>query len=303
MPILTDMYAQFRAQIQPNATKEDYQRLINATFVMEKGYWDLIVAKLDSLLNYITNGSWSLSEKTVLINKIDYFRGTLLMKLDGFFTNGLNYYRGDFTCTIDREIFCFVMKNISTKPLSSDVTLNLKLNQGGLPAIQLNSASRLLAEYPDNITITGGLQFQDYDPNKAKHIPQELSQLLCALMSLCEQSCLWNELYNEIYGNLTYNAGTVAANSLANLNNKCNHFNSRITAALSELREYISLTGFDHRNPINFDLFTNKVATFSEKTRLWTSIQNWIKAADPNELTNMLSIKSNIYAFLDCDVL
>ena len=303
MPILTDMSAQFRAQIQPNATtKEDYERVINATFVMEKGYWDLIVAKLDSLLNYITNGSWSLSEKTVLINEIDNFRGTLLGKLNGLSVEALNN-RENIVCTIDREVFRFVMKNISTKPLSSDVTLGLKTNQEGPSVIQLNSASGLLAEYPDNITITGDLQFQDYDPNKAKHIPPKLSQLLCTLMSLCEQSCLWNSLYNDVYLDLTKSVDNVAADSFAGLGNKFDHFSDRITVALSELREYISSTGFDHINPINLEFFTNKFATFSEKTGLWTSIQNWIKAVDPNELTNMLSIKSDIYAFLDCDVL
>ncbi|KAB3084524.1 hypothetical protein F9222_25265 [Escherichia coli] len=297
MSILTDMSAQFRAQIQPNVTKkEDYQRLINATFVMGKDYWDLIVAKLDSLLSYITNGSWSVSEKTLLIYEIDNFRGTLLEKLNGFSTEALNN-RENIACTIDREVFRFVMKNISTRALLSDVTLSLKTNQGGLPAIQLNSASGLLAEFPGDTV--EDLRFQNYDPNKAKHIPPELSQLLCTLMSLCEQSDLWNRLYNSAYTDLKNNVNDATANSLASLD-ESDHFNSRIVATLSELREYISSRAFNHSNPIDLELGLKVPETFKKMTKAWFSIVEWAnnKELNPNTLPAMLSIRSDISTFL-----
>lgn len=281
---MSGMSEQFRTQMHTNATTiENYERVINDTFVAKK--WDLFFAKLDSFLNYITNGSWSLSEKTVLIHEIDNFRGKLLTKLDSIPTDKLNDLE-NIACTIDRELFRFVMKNISTKPLSPDVTLDLKLNQEGRPVIQLNSASGLLAEYPDNRFI----QFHE-----AKHIPQGLSQLLCTLMSLCEQSCLWPELYQDVYHDLSENVSTAAAHSFAELDDF--DFSSRITVALSELRTYLKLTGYDAVIPMPLDFYLDH-ATFNKKTELWNSIQEWIKTATPNDLSAIQSIKDNICDFL-----
>lgn len=293
MSIIFGMSEQFRTQMRTTATtKEDYQRVINETFVA--GYWDLIVAKLDSLLNYITNGSWSLSEKTVLINEIDNLRRTLLGKLNGFSAEALNDHE-NIACDIDREVFRFVMKNISTRPLLSDVTLSLKLNQGGLIAIQLNSASGLLAEFPDYTA--EDFLFQNYDPNKAKHIPQKLSQLLCTLMSLCEQSYLWEKLYSDVYLDLSRNVNDVTAETLVFLNNKYDRFSFYIAQTLSELQCYIREERYDCTPPLSLELSARSV--YSEKSELWFSIRDWIKAADADNLSNMLSIKGDISTFLD----
>lgn len=102
---ISNQLNRFKTQIQSESikTKEGYTGLLNDA--LKQSYWDLMVAKLDVFLNQITNGSWSLSEKTVLIQNVDSFKRTFVDKLNKVPVSGLvddyNYMLG----WIDRETF------------------------------------------------------------------------------------------------------------------------------------------------------------------------------------------------------
>ncbi len=304
MSIITGMSDQFKTQIQSDITrgrsKNDYIRLINDTFVVKKSCWDLIVAKLDSLLSYITNGSWSVSEKTVLIHEMDAFKTKLIETLNKYPDRLIE--PEIITSAIDRDIFCFVMKNISTKSLSPDVALCLKSKNGAYPVIQLNSADGLLAEFPSNISVSEDLQFQDYDPNKAKHISQKLSQLLCSLALLHEQIYAWDHsLYNELLSDLRKNTDAATVNAFTSLADKyVADLKFNIAATLNELQEYLRESVNGVTNPINLDL-RNKIKNYKDKESLWfDSIRPWVTTAVSSNLSEMpKGMKGNIYTFLD----
>lgn len=292
---MSNISNQFKAQMGSGTTnRNDYIESISTA--VEQSWWDSIVAKLDSFLSHITNGSWSLSEKTVLIHKVDYFKKELINKLKTVELNNPEDIE-NVASSIDREIFAFVMKNISTKPLTPDVNLCLKSEKGAVPVIQLNSASGLLAEYPG--LTKAELLFQNYTP-KANNIPQELSQQLCTLMLLCEQSVLWSNTYNDAYLNLTQNINSETARLFAELYAKWDRTCVvEIGMCLCNFQSYIKENGYNIIPPIDYGSARQPKSSFGEKITLWNSIVTWSETANSSVPSTMLSIKDNIYAFLD----
>ena len=295
---MSNQLNRFKTQIQSELvrTKGKYIGLLNDA--LKQSYWDLMVAKLDLFLNQITNGSWSLSEKTVLIQKVDSFKESFSCRLNELNNNVLANSEY-MSIWIDKEIFCFVLREMSTAQLSSDINLSLKSEKGAQSVIQLNNASGLLAEYPLNFN--EGTVLPDYTSEMAKYIPQQLSQRLYTLMSLYEQYRSGDGLHNEvILGILGTTENGLTLDLLASLLDKrINSVNRQLNNALNELRDYLNTSGYDHHTPVDLSSLTNEVPSES-----WFPVRDWLIAANTNvgSVPDMPEdIQENIYALLNIE--
>lgn len=286
MSTVTDIATQFRARMLSNnfaLSKNGYINSIKNTSVVS--FWDSIVAKLDSLLSYVTNGSWSVSEKTALIHKMDAFKKKLIDEL-----NGTGF--ANMPSTIDRKIFYFMMETISEKSLLPDINLSLTLGESGEHFIQLKCAGGVLAEYHGNFN--GALYLQNYNLDDAKYMPPELSQRLCSFMSLWEQFYLWSKLNNQLCLDLNRNANEAANHSLTILLEKQDKYIlDCLKGALCNLQDYLRESGYNYNTFISIN-FTGDPKITSD---LWFSIARWVDAAKINDTTFKLpeSVKNNIY--------
>lgn len=288
MSTVNDISTQFRTRMlsQDFNLSTDYKNLIKNTSVVS--FWDSIVAKLDSLLSYITNGSWSESEKTVLIKKMDDFKAELIDKLN-------DTAPFDISSTIDREIFCFMMKAISGKSLSPDIKLSLK---SGEHVIQLlNSAGGVLAEYHGNYTGDHRFLSQGYNPNNVTHIPSELSQKLCSFVSLWDRFSLQDNLCKQLLTDLSQNINATACQLLTELINNEQEINILcLETAFHDLKNYIQNNKSKCEDAIS-------AGDDSIKTS-WSHIVNWVdgknvRIKDPWLIKSPSLLENGIYNLLN----
>ncbi|EFO2135531.1 hypothetical protein DPI70_24985, partial [Escherichia coli] len=68
---------------------------------------------------------------------------------------------------------------------------------------------------------------------------------------------------------------------------------------LCKFRTYIEEENYDTIPPIDYGLVLQSEFNSDEKIKLWNFIIAWSKTADSTDLSAMLSIKDEIYAFLD----
>lgn len=285
MSTVNDISTQFRTRMLPKddlGLLPDYKNLIKNTSVVS--FWDSIVAKLDSLLSYITNGSWSESDKTVLIKKMDDFKAKLIVKLNG--TVPVNIYS-----TIDREIFCFMMETISEMRLSPDIHLSLK---SGEHAIQLNSTDGVLAEYHGSYIGDHRFLPQGYNPNNATHIPSELSQKLSSFMSLWDKFFLWDYLCTQLLADLNQTISPIAGQSLTELIN-----NQRDSKILDLKTAFLDLKNYIQNNR---DECVISAGDDSIKTS-WSHIVDWVdgknvRIKDPWLIKSPSLLEDDIYNLL-----
>ncbi len=289
---ISNQLNRFKTQIQSESikTKEGYTGLLNDA--LKQSYWDLMVAKLDIFLNQITNGSWSLSKKTVLIQHVDSFKESFFHRLNELPDEILK--NSEFmSFWIDREIFSFATREILTAQLTSDVSLSLKSEKEACPAIQLSSASRLLAEYP--LSSNKRTVFPDYTSEMAKYIPQELSQRLYTLMSSYKWYHSLPRLQNELTFELKSITNSPFFDSLISLVQ--DSFASQVNSTLNGLRDYLNTSGYGNHTPFDLSSLTNEVPTES-----WFPVRDWLMAANTNvgSVPDMPdNIQKNIYALLN----
>lgn len=285
MSTVNDISTQFRTRMLSKddlGLLPDYKNLIKNTSVVS--FWDSIVAKLDSLLSYITNGSWSESKKTVLIKKMDAFKAKLIVKLND--TLPVNIYS-----TIDHEIFCFMMETISEKVLSPDVHLSLK---SGEHAIQLNSTDGVLAEYHGSYIGDHRFLSQDYNPNNATHIPSELSQKLSSFMSLWDKFFLWDYLCTQLLTDLNQTISLIAKQSLTELiNNQRDSKIRDLKTAFLDLKNYIQ----NNRDECVISAGDDSIKTSWSRIVDWVDGKN-VKIKDPWLIKSPSLLEDDIYNLL-----
>lgn len=289
---ISNQLNRFKTQIQSESikTKEGYTGLLNDA--LKQSYWDLMVAKLDVFLNQITNGSWSLSEKTVLIQKVDSFKESFSCRLNELSDKVLANSE-HMSSWIDKEIFCFVLREMSTAQLPFNINFSLKSEKEAQSVIQLNNAGELLAEYP--FKFNKGTVLPKYGPEMEKHIPPELSQRLYTLMSSYEQYCSWRKSHDDLMLDIMNTTpDELPFDSLQFSLDK--HISLKFYDTLFELRSYLNSSGYNTFSPVNLTL-TNDVPSES-----WFPVRDWLIAANTNVGTASDmpdEIQGHIYALLN----